>query len=148
MTSTHASKSAAVRARLNHPVIDSDGHTVEFEPAFHDYVKQVTGAKVLERYLSRRGSGGWYRRSPEERRDHRTVRPPWWALPTKNTLDRVTATLPKLLSERLDDLGLDFTVLYPTTGLFFPHMEDEELRRACCRAANMSCVVSPGAARG
>ena len=136
MTTTHASKSAAVRARLTHPVIDSDGHTVEFEPALHDYLKQVGGASVLERYLSRRGWGGWYRRSSEERRAHRTVRPPWWALPTKNTLDRATATLPKLLAERLDDMGLDFTVLYPTTGLFFPHLDDEELRRACCRALN------------
>jgi hypothetical protein len=34
MATTQTSKSAAVRARLNHPVIDSDGHTVEFEPAF------------------------------------------------------------------------------------------------------------------
>lgn len=33
MTATHTSRSRAVRARLNHPVIDSDGHTVEFEPA-------------------------------------------------------------------------------------------------------------------
>jgi len=30
MAVTPASKSAAVRARLNHPVIDSDGHTVDF----------------------------------------------------------------------------------------------------------------------
>ena len=29
MATTHTSKSRAVRARLNHPVIDSDGHTVE-----------------------------------------------------------------------------------------------------------------------
>jgi hypothetical protein len=38
-----SSKSAAVRARLNHPVIDSDGHTVEFEPAFLDYLRQTGG---------------------------------------------------------------------------------------------------------
>ncbi len=42
------SKSAAVRAQLNHPVIDSDGHTVEFEPVFHDYLAQVgKGAGML-----------------------------------------------------------------------------------------------------
>jgi hypothetical protein len=35
------SKSAAVRARLNHPVIDSDGHTVEFEPGLMEYVAKV-----------------------------------------------------------------------------------------------------------
>ena len=133
---TPQSKSAAVRAQLNHPVIDSDGHTVEFEPAFHDYLARVGGPAVLERYLARRGSGGWYRRSQEERRERRSLRPPWWALPTKNTLDRATASMPKLLHERLDDMGIDFTVLYPTLGLAFPHMEDEEMRRACCRALN------------
>ena len=139
MASPQTSKSAAVRARLNHPVIDSDGHTVEFFPAVLDYLKQIGGAKIAERYQSGGFGGsffGWYRLSPEERRDRRPTRPPWWALPTKNTLDRATATLPKLLYERLDDIGLDFTVLYPTLGLFPPHFEDEELRRAACRAFN------------
>jgi hypothetical protein len=42
-----------------------------------------------------------------------------------------------LLHERLDEFGLDFTVLYPTLGLFFPHQDDDELRRACCRALNV-----------
>jgi len=102
MATQQLSKSRAVRAKFTHPVIDSDGHTVEFEPALHDTIKQVGGASVLERYLSRNGRSGWYRRSPEERREHHTVRPPWWALPTKNTLDRATATLPKLLAERLE----------------------------------------------
>ena len=145
MTTTHTSKSRAVRARLKHPVIDSDGHTVEFEPGFVDALKEVGGAALVERYRARkadtengliRGFFSWYQQSPEERRDRRTSRPPWWALPTKNTLDRATATLPKLLYERLDDLGLDFTVLYPTLGLLFPHIDDEELRRGGCRAMN------------
>jgi hypothetical protein len=36
MATVSRSKSAAVRGRLDHPVIDSDGHTVEFEPGFLD----------------------------------------------------------------------------------------------------------------
>lgn len=137
-----ASKSAAIRARLKHPVIDSDGHTVEFEPAFLDYLRQVGGDKIVERYKSnweKENSGNvfrWYRLSPEERREQRATRPPWWALPTKNTLDRATATLPKLLHERMEEMGMDFTVLYPTLGLLPPRWEDEELRRAGCRAIN------------
>ena len=35
--SANASKSARVRAKLNHPIIDTDGHTVEFTPVFFDY---------------------------------------------------------------------------------------------------------------
>jgi predicted TIM-barrel fold metal-dependent hydrolase len=145
MATTQASKSAATRARLNHPVIDSDGHTVEFEPAVMDYLKQVGGTKIVERYKAEWNKGsasslgglfGWYDLSPEERRDQRATRSPWWGLPTKNTLDRATATLPKLLYERLDEIGMDFTVLYPSLGLLPPHLEDEELRQATCRAFN------------
>ncbi len=139
------SKSAAVRARLRHPVIDSDGHSVEFEPAVMDYLRHIAGPRVVERYKTERFNGmaaslsgllNWHRLTPDERRDQRAAVPPWWALPTKNTLDRATAMLPKLLYERLDDIGLDVTVLYPTLGLFAPHMDDEEIRRAACRAFN------------
>jgi predicted TIM-barrel fold metal-dependent hydrolase len=141
MTKTHIAKSAAIRARLNHPVIDSDGHTVEFEPCVLDYLKQVGGSTMVERYPSRRdGSGylGWHGLSPEERRDRRATRTPWWGIPSKNTLDRATIMLPKLLYERLDEIGIDLTVLYPTLGFIVPPLlEDEELRRAACRAFNI-----------
>ena len=137
MATLSRSKSAKVRARLGHPVIDSDGHTVEFEPGFLDVLRAVGGPTIVERYLARREGRGWYRLTPEERRDRRVTRPPWWGFPTRNTLDRATATLPRLLHERLDEFGLDFTVLYPTLGLFFPHQDDDELRRACCRALNV-----------
>ena len=36
-------KSAEIRARLNHPVIDSDGHTLEPFAIFFDYLKSVAG---------------------------------------------------------------------------------------------------------
>ena len=109
------SKSAAIHAKLDHPVIDSDGHMIEFEPGFLDYLKREGGASMVKRFLSpERNSGGWgrlfrwYGLSPEERLDQRATRSPWWPLPTKNTLDRATAMLPKLLSERMDSIGLDF----------------------------------------
>ena len=54
MAATPASKSAAVRARLNHPVIGSDGHTVEFLPAVLDYLEQTRGTKVVERFKAGR----------------------------------------------------------------------------------------------
>jgi predicted TIM-barrel fold metal-dependent hydrolase len=141
MATMGTSKSAAVRARLTHPVIDSDGHIIEFVPGFLDALKHVGGRTMLECFLSderNTGSWGrlarWYRLSPEERRDQCATRSPWWVLPTKNTLDRATAVLPKLLHARMDEIGLDFTVLYPTWGLAFPHIEHAELRQATCRA--------------
>jgi predicted TIM-barrel fold metal-dependent hydrolase len=131
------SHSAAVRARLNHPVIDSDGHTVEFEPAVLQYLKQVGGSTMVKRYLAGWDNFGWYRMTPEERRQHRPTRADWWVFPAKNTLDRATITLPKLLHERLDETGIDFGVVYPTLGLYAVHLPDDELRRALCRAINI-----------
>lgn len=140
MDAVRTTRSAAVRARLDHPVIDCDGHTVEYEPAFLDYLKRVAGAGVHDRYLRRRQKGGWlrwYEMSWEERRAERAMRPPWWRVPTSDALDWATFVLPKLRHERMGELGLDFAVLYPTYGLSFPHLPDEELRLACCRAHNL-----------
>ncbi|HXW84472.1 MAG TPA: amidohydrolase family protein [Candidatus Binataceae bacterium] len=138
--STGLSKSARVRSRLTHPDIDSDGHTIEFQPAVMDYLKQVGGAEIAERYRTRRGAfagaPGWFGMNPEQRRERRATVPPWWALPTRNTLDRATAMLPKLLYQRLDEMGLDLTVVYPSLGLGAPHIADDEVRAAVCRAFN------------
>ena len=43
----------------------------------------------------------------------------FWSSPSENVLDRATAMLPRLMYERLDDLGIDFSVVYPTAGLGF-----------------------------
>src|SRR6184192_11111 len=45
--------------------------------------------------------------------------------------------LPRLLYERLDDLGIDFCVVYPTAGLGYHRMQDTRQRRAICRAYNV-----------
>lgn len=136
---TIVSKSAAIRARLQHPVIDCDGHMIEFEPDVLDYLKQVGGAGVVDQYVSAIAGSklfGWDYLSPEERRDKRVARSPWWGAPTKNTLDRATATLPKLLHERLDEFGIDFTVLFPSVGMTATYPRADEVRRAVCRAYN------------
>ncbi len=49
------SASAAVRSRLTHPVIDSDGHTIEFEPAMLDHLREIAGPEVMERCRSKAG---------------------------------------------------------------------------------------------
>ena len=77
--------------------------------------------------------------NPETRLDTRTSMPVWWPVPTENTLDRATTQLPRLMYERLDEFGLDFSIVYPGIGLqiiTLPGMADEELRRASARAFN------------
>ena len=50
--------------------------------------------------------------------------------------DRATAHLPALLYERLDELGIDFTILYPSMALGYFEVTDEELSSVLCRAVN------------
>ena len=144
MASTSKSKSAAVRARLSHPVIDSDGHQVEYGPRIRDYIRDLAGPAIADRvgpgFDGTIASTRWYRESPEQRREFRTKRSPFWGFPTKNTLDLATSMFPKLMYERLDEMGLDFCVLYPSLGLVSAHFEDEEVRRATCRALNRYCA--------
>ncbi len=129
-----------IHASLSHPVIDSDGHWIEFEPAAIDYLHEIAGDSVAKRYskiANQFGNKKFASLSRRERRDRRMLQPAWWGVPTKNTRDRATAMLPKLLYERMDELGLDFAVMYPTGGaLFAPFLRDEEIRRAACRAFN------------
>ncbi len=131
------SKSAAVRAKLDHPVIDGDGHWLEPVPIFLDYLREVGGASMVERFvkISQRDDE-WYKMSSQERLDRRLKRPTWWGEPA-NTLDRATAMVPQLFYERLDDFGIDFALVYTSLGLFYIGNPDEELRRATSRAVNM-----------
>src|SRR6185503_15702683 len=135
MAHTKSSKSAAVRARLDHPVIDGDGHWLEPIPIFLDYLKDVAGASVVDKFVKRAKDTTWYDIAPEERMRRRLHRPTWWGEPA-NTLDRATAMIPRLFYERLDDFGIDFCVLYTSLGLFFVSNPDEEIRRGVSRAVN------------
>src|SRR5437867_13181606 len=74
------------------------------------------------------------RMSVPERRHRRVGMEAFWSSPSENVLDRATAMLPRLMYERLDDLGIDFCVVYPTAGLGFHRMQLTRLRRAICRA--------------
>ena len=139
MATALATKSAAIRAKLSHPIIDSDGHTAEFEPALFDYMRNIAGNNVVERFKTAPDVPfrfQWYKLSPQERRDRRALRAHWWVHPTKNTLDRAASSLPKLLHSRLDEMGLDYTIIYPSIGMAALHASDEEMRRVTCRALN------------
>lgn len=138
MVKSAESKSAAIRARLKHPIIDADGHMIEFEPALLDHLEHVGGRSLADRFAAwvKEGLFRWHKATPEERRDRRIFRLTWWGMPAKNTLDRATASLPALLYERLDEIGIDYSVLYPTFGLPVPSIEEGDFRRGVCRGFN------------
>jgi len=135
-----SSPSLKIRQRLSHPIVDGDGHLVEYMPAYLDFLKEVGGKDLAERFAAQRKAGSWYAMTPEEREDKRVWRTSWWALPAKNTLDRATAMLPDLFRARMDELGLDYSIVYTTMGIRLPIHPDQELRIASCRALNKMCA--------
>ena len=89
---------------------------------------------------SRIGRGGigngknWYEQTPEERQYYRTIRAPWWARVTKNTLDVATYHLPELLYERQEEQGSDYSILFPNNVLAPLGVRDKDDRTALQRA--------------
>jgi predicted TIM-barrel fold metal-dependent hydrolase len=136
-TYTRSSEVAEIRDRIGHPVIDGDGHIIEYLPLVRDVLVGVAGESVAERFDLVVNSGRLVQMlSPAQRRDLALMRIPWWGIPTRNTLDRATAMLPRLLYERLDQIGIDVAITYPTYGLTAIHLTDDELRPALSRAFN------------
>jgi Amidohydrolase len=134
-----------IKDRLGHPVIDFDGHLHEFLPAFYEVLAGIAGPAAVDQLRSgkgsrgvpgQRGAEGWYALTAAERRERGIERPSFWNFPTSSALDRATAAMPGLLYERQGELGFDFSLLYPSVGLHFPHLEDADLRIAACRALN------------
>ncbi len=134
-------RSQQIRAQLDHPVVDCDGHLVEVLPHFLDSLKKVGGVDMAEAFgAGLLGGPGWLGgdgMDEQRRRDERRIRSSWWGMPTKNTRDCATPILPRLLHERMDEFGMDFTVLYPGLGLILPTTTQDELRQATVRALNL-----------
>src|SRR5581483_11063186 len=126
MVQAAVSHSQKIRERLDHPVIDGDGHLIELTPVMMDYLARVGGRDLADRYERDQLV---LRTTLAERRDRWQTQTAWWGQPMGNTLDRATVMLPRLLHRRLAEMGLDFAILYPTEGSFFLRLGDTELRR-------------------
>jgi predicted TIM-barrel fold metal-dependent hydrolase len=127
-----------LRARLNHPVVDADGHWLEYLPVMREQFRKIGGDAAVDGLAAAASRApGALRQTLAERRHRRIGMEAFWASPSENVLDRATAMLPRLMHERLDELGIDLSVVYPTTGLSFHRQPDTRLRRAICRAYNV-----------
>lgn len=132
MDSEKAARVRALRARLDHPVIDADGHLIEPPALFQHYLQKVGGRELVERYrreLHEHPSGS---RGNRETGDMRGA---WWGV-TNDAYDLATLMVPRLLHQRLDEIGIDFAILYPTLGLALPTIYDPDTRRGAVRALN------------
>ena len=126
-----------IRKQIDHPVIDSDAHLIEFYPLARDLLVEEAGEDVALRLDEMMNGSAAIRALPRDQyREFGAFRYSWWGIPSANTLDRATAISPNLMRARLDELGLDYALLYPTGGLGPMVCDDEELRRAGSRAYN------------
>src|SRR5437762_12833765 len=139
--STHTQTAARkLRAGFKHPIIDADGHWAEFHPHMRQEFKRIGGDVAVDAYdmaVARIPSS--LNMSVAERRHRNIGQEAFWFLPTKNTLDRATAMMPRLLYERLDDHGLDFCVIYPTNGLGYYRLPPDKHRRSEERRVGKEC---------
>ena len=119
-----------IRSSIDHPVIDGDGHHLEFMPGVLDVVKQIGGAETAQRLIE-----VWSPQNFDSRRGLLPVRG-FFGFPAENTLDLMTAFLPNLLYQRLDEFGIDFALMYPSRGLGAISTVDDEARRVASRAMN------------
>lgn len=139
-----STRSAQLREQLGYPVIDADGHNVEYMPTVLEYIAEFGGGKVADRFrkpasfveYSQDSLPNWYELDEENRRRFRLTRPVWWSVPTCDPKDFATTMLPRLFEERLGEFGIDFAVVYPTRGLAFTDIPDHDARVAACRGLN------------
>jgi predicted TIM-barrel fold metal-dependent hydrolase len=144
---------AAIREHLGHPVIDADGHIVEYVPALRFYLREEgVGLRLESPFIPAQfpplpgdddddesASGwwaAWYEMGEEERRYLHRYRPGWRGVVTRDTYDTATVMLPALLHRRMDELGIDYSIVYPTLGLRFFEFDNSDTRRGACRALN------------
>src|SRR6266550_1219558 len=127
-----------IRKGLSHPVIDGDGHWVEYTPVFAEKIRKVTGDLGANGFSqSQRRGPDSLSMTPGQRAERGVAMEGFWGRQSTNTRDRATAMMPRMLYDRLDELGIDFGIVYPTAGLGIPRIADDETRRAVIRGFNI-----------
>ena len=141
--------SADIRKRQGHPTIDADGHILEYRKIVLDYVDSLFGAKMRQEFLTwdeQAEPTRWAHAGPAERLNQRMGRPQFWATAAENTLDRATAVFPNLRRARMDELGIDYAILYPSAGLNYVNLPHDQFRPAL--EHQLPCAVSVSARTG
>jgi predicted TIM-barrel fold metal-dependent hydrolase len=107
-----------------------------------EYLRETVSPAVADAWVAHRHPQG---RPVDERHARWVPEPNQWGAPTKNTLDRATAALPDLYASRLEALGIDYSILYPSLGLFMYNQIDADIREEVIRAYNRFVLELSGA---
>jgi predicted TIM-barrel fold metal-dependent hydrolase len=114
-----------IRAKVGHPIVDVDAHVLECTFAVRDFVREVGGNALLERFDNRPPS--FFR-----------TKGIWWGAPSgEHTADRAMSMLPKYFAARMHECGIDFAHMLPSLGISTIHIADEDLRVGLARALNL-----------
>src|SRR5438046_10584550 len=90
-----------LRSRLNHPVIDADGHWIEYAPLMREEFRRIGGDAAEEALaIASQRIPTSLRLSLAERRRRRIGPEAFWSSPRENVSGRATAVRPRLLSGR------------------------------------------------
>jgi predicted TIM-barrel fold metal-dependent hydrolase len=122
---------ARIRAQLDHPIIDADGHLLESVPLLLEHVDALAGPTAAERVAAAiptlfNGAGS---------AEQGIARGPWW--PSVTDADYQAAVMvPALYAEVLERVGIDFAVVYPSLGLALVTHPDDDVRLPAVRALN------------
>jgi predicted TIM-barrel fold metal-dependent hydrolase len=127
---------AELRASLGHPVVDADGHILEFLPAALPFLREALGPQAFDRWRDRPLAGRLGGPSAADAARTRVPRGGWWSSPMWRPRDLAASLAPRLLRERIGEMGIDFAVLYPTHALGAAGFADDEIRRGVCRGFN------------
>lgn len=131
-----------LRASLGHPVVDCDGHLLEPTALLYDFLVSLVGARTARRIIAAAG-----RQVSKGDAATGRARTGWWLTPG-SARDIATAMAPGLRAERHAELGIDFSIVYPSTGLVFASLPEAEFRLAGVRAVNaMNAELCRGYAR-
>src|SRR5436190_8511245 len=138
MSARHEYHPEETRKKISHPIIDGDGHWIEYTPVFAERMRKVVGDKGADGFIaSQRRIPDALSLTIEERKKRGMAMEGYWGRQSTNTRDRATAMMPRMLYDRLDELGIDFGIVYPTAGLGIPRIADDETRRAVIHGFNI-----------
>jgi len=84
-----------VRSKIDHPIVDGDGHWVEYDPVFSEKMRKVGGDLAADGFLKAMGTTREaLKMTVAERREKRIGQSAFWSRQAENTLDRATAMMP------------------------------------------------------
>jgi hypothetical protein len=136
----HERTISRIRKIVDHPIVDADAHLVEPFHLILEELREILGPNALAEFERSRyhtlysSTAAWPPMTAEQRQREWAVAPVWWGTPIHAT-DRVAAYVPEALYGRLERLGIDHALVYPS-WLGMPRIPEADLRVACCRAVN------------